>query len=113
MYCSKCGEKVSSKELFCIRCGYNKKQEQPQRYGNGWYYLTGDRLTLLRGPFSERSMKNKFRDGVLNENTLIRFGINSSWSKASDIDALQDVLKKSEVPLNFSRKQKKLIIYVV
>ena len=113
MYCSKCGKEVTPEERFCLMCGSHERQQKPLKYGSGWYYLTGGKHNGTRGPFSESSMRGMFIDGTISGDTYIRFGINSFWSKASEIPLFESVAKTSKLSLKTSTKQKTLLLCIV
>jgi uncharacterized protein YkwD len=112
MYCSKCGKEVSTEEIFCLRCGSRKRQQTSPNYGNGWYYLTGSEMNGGKGPFSESAMSKMFIKRTLNGNTSIKLGIDTSWTKASEVPIFQNVVQMPETSFRIFPKNIKLYVII-
>ncbi len=105
MFCSKCGKEVASEERFCLRCGSHEKQQTPIKYGNDktqrpilidlneWYYLSGGKPNVMRGPFSESAIRKMVNDGFLNDKTLVRSGRDGCWRPTGDVPEFKNLFK--------------------
>jgi uncharacterized protein YkwD len=113
MYCSKCGREVLSDERFCLACGSQERQQAQPKYGSGWYYLTGGKINVIRGPFSETSMRKMFAEGTLNDNTNIKFGVDALWTRASDVPVFHDVVEEPKTAFKISPLQISMYAFII